>query len=197
MSRDRTLPHQIRKLLLAPLVYLIAIFFLCEEWLWLTGTRLLARLQVIPLIARAEARISRFGPYAALAAFALPGLMLLPLKILALLSMAHGHALLGLLVIVIAKIAGTILVARLYVLTRCALLSLHWFARGQTMLLMFKEKMIAQLRATRAWRQVMAAHAGFKAARDRWWERLRPGVLPAGRLRRLIKKWKALRRKPH
>lgn len=183
-------PH---KFLLAPLVYIAAILLLCEEWLWETSTRILSRLQVIALIARLESRISHLHPYAALAAFALPGLLLLPVKIIALMSIANGHAVTGLLVVIGAKILGTALVARLYVLTRSAMLTLPWFARGQRLLLDFKDRMIAQLRATSAWRRIVA----LRAALNQW--RLRQRVAVANgtgnRLMRLVRKWAAIRRR--
>ena len=65
-----------------------------------------------------EAGIMKLPPYAALALFAAPAIMLLPLKIAALWLIGHGRVFLGVLVIVIAKTIGTAVVARLLTLTR-------------------------------------------------------------------------------
>ena len=57
--------------LFAPLVYLAAALLLLEDWLWLLGARLMARLTAWPPLHRLEAWICRLGPYAALVLFAL------------------------------------------------------------------------------------------------------------------------------
>jgi hypothetical protein len=195
------LSHKIRKTLLAPFIYTAALLLLLEEWLWNASKRLFARLPLIPFVARLEAWISSVPPYVALAIFVLPSLLLLPVKILALMSITHGHPTLGLIIIVSAKVLGTALVARLYTLTQRALLSLPWFARYRDIVLRFKDRMIAQLRATHAWQQVEAGLAAFKAARRRWWASVkerwgghnnRGG--PGNRLARMIRKYAARRR---
>lgn len=193
--------HKIRKYLLAPFVYTAALLLLLEEWLWNASKRLFARLPLIPFVARLEGWITGVPPYVALVIFVLPSLLLLPVKVLALLAITHGHPTLGLGIIVSAKVLGTALVARLYTLTQKALLSLPWFARYRDVVLRFKDRMIAQLRATHAWQQVETGLAAFKATRRRWWASLkerwgnRNGRKGQGnRLARMIKKYAARRR---
>lgn len=190
--------HKIRKYLLAPFIYTAAILLLFEEWLWNASKRLFARLPLIPFIARLESWIGNFSPYAALAIFVLPSLLLLPVKILALLSITHGHPTLGLAIIITAKVLGTALVARLYALTQKALLTLPWFVQCRDAVLRFKDKMIAQLRATQAWQQVEAGMAAFTAMRRNWWTSFKARWLDSkghgNRLMRLIKKYAARRR---
>lgn len=67
-------------------------------------------------------------PWAAVALFALPTALLLPIKLLALWAIGRGHVVLGMLVIVLAKVVGTAVVARLFTLTQPALMQLRWFA---------------------------------------------------------------------
>jgi len=189
--------HKLRKYLLAPLIYTAAILLLFEEWLWHACKRLLARLPLLPFIARLETWVTSLSPYAALAIFLLPSLLLLPVKILALLSIAHGHPSLGLIIVLTAKVMGTALVAWLYGLTKAALTSLAWFVRWRDALLRFKDRMIAQLRATRAWQQVEAGMAALSASRRRWWSAWQQRWRKNGRgnwLMRVIKKYAAKRR---
>ena len=87
--------------------------------------RLAARLPLRGL----ERRLARLPPYAALAVLVLPSLLIVPVKILALWMIAKGKALLGVAVIVMAKLAGTALLAWLFQLIQPALLGLAWFAR--------------------------------------------------------------------
>lgn len=185
--------NKLKKLLLAPLIYTAAILLLLEEWLWNTTKRLLALLPEVAFIVRLEQWIGSLSPYAALAIFVLPTLLLLPVKILALVSIAHGHPTLGLLIVLAAKVLGTALVARLYGLTKNTLLSLAWFVRWHDAVLAFKDRMIAQLRATRAWQQITALLTILKQHRQELWAALKARSAN-GRLGRLIRKFAARQR---
>ena len=131
----------------------LALLILFEEWGWLPLQAWLARLAAWPPLGALEARIRRLPPLAALALFALPGVSLLPVKLAALALMARGQPLAGLMVIVVAKLLGTAVAARLYQLTQPALLQLAWFARLQGRWLPWKAQLLARLRRSRVWRQ--------------------------------------------
>lgn len=136
--------------MLTPLVYLAALVLLLEEWCWDVGMRLTAALSRLPWLQAVEARVRALPPAAALCAFVLPGLLLLPVKLLALLAIAHGHPLSGIAVIVVAKIGGAAVVARLYALTLPTLLAVHWFARCHGWFMAVKARCIARLHASPA-----------------------------------------------
>ncbi|MGO4378499.1 hypothetical protein [Pseudoduganella sp. RAF53_2] len=188
--------YTFRRRLFAPLVYLAALFLIFEEWLWDVGARLMERLAQFPPLHALERFISRLGPLAALALFTLPALLLFPVKLLALFAMAKGHAMMGLSVFVIAKVAGAAAVARLYALTRPALLQLAWFARIHNRFIELKDRWIARLKATAAWQECRDA---LRACRD-WLRRLRRGrggrfdMRPLRVLRRFSAFWRARRR---
>lgn len=148
---------------LAPVLALVLIF---EEWGWEPLQRLMARLARLPLWARMEAFLVGLPPYGALVAFFVPALMLLPVKLLALYWIGRGHALLGLALVLVAKVLGTAAVARLFALTQPALMRLAWFARLYGRWKPWKDALIAQVKATPAWRTV----AGI-AYRLRMWLR--------------------------
>ncbi|CAN7165134.1 hypothetical protein LJR289_000201 [Pseudoduganella sp. LjRoot289] len=194
--------YTLRRRLLAPLVYLAAIILLLEEWLWDLGARLMAALARVLPLPRLARWIASLGPVAALCLFLLPGLLLFPVKILALLAIARGHAFTGVCTILLAKIAGAAAVARIYALTLPALLRLRWFAWCLERFLALKDRWIARLRATRAWREVSALAAAARAWRQSLWLRLHPA--PHARngnrllrvLRRYISQWRARRREP-
>jgi hypothetical protein len=90
---------------------------------------------VLAWLVRLQRWVERLSPYAALAIFLAPTVLLLPVKVLALLSITHGHPTLGLAIVLVAKVLGTALVARIYALTRRSLLSLAWFQRYHDKLL--------------------------------------------------------------
>jgi hypothetical protein len=146
---------------------LLALLILFEEWGWEPLQRGLGRFARLPWVANLERRIAALPPRAALAVFLPPVLMLLPIKLLALGLIARGHALLGVVVIVAAKVFGTALAARLYALTQPALMGLPWFAAFHARWLGWKTVLLAQVRASWAWR----AGRVVKRLARRWWRR--------------------------
>ena len=162
----RTLISGLRHTLTAALALLI----LFEEWGWEPLQRALAAIGRLPVLRQLEAAIGRLPPRAAMAVFLLPTLLLLPIKLLALAAIAHGHKLLGLGVIVLAKLLGTAVVARLFALTRPALLQLPWFAHWYGRWTAWKDAVLAQVRASWAWR---SGRAVKRLLRQRWarWRR--------------------------
>jgi hypothetical protein len=145
-----------RPRLLAPLAYLAALVLLVEAWFWDTGSAIAARLALWPPLRWLEARIRTLPPWAALTAFVLPGLLLLPVKLLALLAIAHGHAVSGVAGFIVAKLGGAVVVARIYVLTLPTLLTLGWFARCHGGFLALRDRWLSFLRASRFWRSTRA-----------------------------------------
>ncbi|MDP1693481.1 MAG: hypothetical protein Q8L49_16285 [Burkholderiaceae bacterium] len=131
---------------------LIALVILFEEWGWEPLQRALAWIARLPPLAWIERRIVALPPCGALAVFLLPTLLLLPVKLAALWLIGIGKAGLGLALIVSAKLVGTALLARLFRLTQPALMQLAWFARWYGRWTVWKEGIVAQVRASWAWR---------------------------------------------
>lgn len=168
----RTPAQRLRRVLLWPLRllarlggWLLALVIVFEEWGWVPLQALLARLGRWPGLRWLEAKVQALAPWAALWVFALPTALLLPVKLLALWAMGQGHVALGMAVIVLAKVAGTAVVARLFTLTRPALLRLAWFAWGYAHWLQFKARLLLRVRASWPWR---AARVWRRGARRRW-----------------------------
>lgn len=138
---------------LAPVLALVLIF---EEWGWEPMQRLMARLARLPVWSHLEALIGRLPPYAALCVFLVPMLLLLPVKLLALYWISRGHTLLGLCLVVFAKLIGTAAVARLFKLTQPALMRMEWFARLYGRWMPWKNGLIAKVKASPTWRAVSA-----------------------------------------
>lgn len=134
-------------MLAAPFVLLAALIVLLEDWLWDDLLRLAAALGRLPLLRQFETLIASLPPYGALACFAAPSLLLIPVKLIALWCLAHGQAGLGLATAIAAKLIGTALVARIYALTETRLLQITWFARLHAALLRFKTQVYAKIHA--------------------------------------------------
>lgn len=142
---------RIKRILTYPLIAVAAIVLLFEEWLWHRLIDFGDRLARLPALARIEAWIAGMPPYGAMAFFLVPALTLLPIKVVALYLLSHGHGFLGLTFIVFAKIFGTAWAARIYHLTSAQLVKIHWFATFHASFLAKKTALLRWLRAQRAW----------------------------------------------
>lgn len=134
-----------------PLVYLVGMVVLLEEAFWRAGMWIGAWVARLPLARLFEQLIVALPPWAALCAFVLPGLLLIPVKLLALLAIANGHAATGVTTFVVAKLGGAALVARIYTLALPKLLTLAWFARAHAPVIAFKTHHLARMRASVLW----------------------------------------------
>jgi len=118
---------------LRPLWVLLALLFLLEAWLWDHLKPLIAWfVDLIPferLKQRLRDAIELLPPYAALAVFIVPLIVLLPLKFLEVYFLAKQQWLGAILVIVLAKLLGLGVTAFVFDATRDKLMQMVWFAR--------------------------------------------------------------------
>lgn len=129
-----------------------ALILIFEEWGWKPLSDLLARLTRFRLWARLEQWIALLPPYGALAVFALPTLILLPLKFLSVWLLANGFYFSAGGLFLGAKVASTAFIARIFLLTKPALMRIGWFARGYNWLMPWKDAIFARIRASFTWR---------------------------------------------
>lgn len=163
-----------------PLVFMLqvvaALILLFEEWGWEPLVRGLERLARFRLWARLEAAIAALPPYGALAVFVVPSGILFPVKLLALYFMAKGAIVAATAVFIAAKVVSTALVARIFLLTKPALMQIGWFAYGYGVLMPWKDRMFAMIRESWVWRygRVMKtiAKRELKKAIDLWRPRI-------------------------
>ncbi len=144
---------------------LAALWIFIEEWIWDTLKAGMAWVGRLPGVRWVEARIVKLPPYAALAIFAIPWLFLIPAKFFALWLFGTGHARSGIGVFVVAKVVGTAVLARLFTLTRPALLRIGWFERLYLRFVAWRERIYAYVQRLSGWR----------IARQ-WMTRLRTGM---------------------
>jgi len=162
----------VRRALKAVFHWAVALLILFEEWGWVPLANALARLGRLPVFRWVEGAIRALPPYVALFVFFAPSIALLPIKLFALWLIGNGHGFLGVMVIVVAKIAGTAVVARLFMLTQPALMRLPWFASLYVRWTTWKDALIARVRASAAWRAIARAKARARAA----WARLKAAL---------------------
>jgi hypothetical protein len=162
------LKRQIGHFLWSGVVGAATLVFLVEEWLWNTLKRAMSQIGRLPVVSQIEAWISRRGPAGAAAFFVLPTSMALPVKLLALQRIAHGHIAQGALIIIAAKVLATALFARIYVLTQPALMQVRWFVAIRAAVLRWRDWAYAQIAAHPLWAAMRARLAKWHAERAAW-----------------------------
>jgi hypothetical protein len=158
----------LKRLLAAPFVFLAAVIILLEDWLWDDLARMAAAIGRLPVFRSIESFISGLPPYGALAFFAAPSLLLVPVKLAAIYFISHGHATLGLVTVIAAKVAGTALVARIFTLTRPNLMRINWFARLYERFIAFKTRIYTAIKSTTIYRMAHEQRQRIRAALKVW-----------------------------
>jgi hypothetical protein len=154
----------------------LALILLFEEWGWRPLADALAWFATFRIWARAERTIATLPPYGALAALVLPTSVLLPLKFLAVYLVANGKIVAAGLLFVGAKIASTALIARLFMLTRPALMQLGWFASLYNWIMPWKDALFARIRISWAWRYGRMVKTRVRIETKQAWARIKPTV---------------------
>ncbi len=123
------------------------------------------------MLRQIEAWIGHLRPRAALCVFALPAVALLPVKLVALWLFGGGHAVSGIALLLAAKLAGTALVARLFVLTLPALMQIGWFARWYPRWKHWKDDLLQRVRASAPWQMARHLRRTLHRRLVAWWAR--------------------------
>lgn len=160
---------QLKKILKSILLAPMLLVLLFEEWGWEPLARAFAALGRLPFWAKLEQKISQLPPWAALLAFGIPALALIPVKLLALYMFGKGHVAFGLALVITAKITGTALAARLFQLTQPALMQLSWFARFYVPWKIWKDRWLEQIRNSRTWRVMRYLKRRLKSLAMKVW----------------------------
>jgi hypothetical protein len=118
---------------LRPLWVVLALLFLLEAWLWDHLEPIVARAVNLLPWGRVKLWLKRLiedlPPWAALAVFIIPFVVLLPLKFLEVFFLAKRQWLAAGLVLIVAKLLGLGITAFVFDATRTKLLQMAWFAR--------------------------------------------------------------------
>ncbi len=151
----------------------LAIWIFLEEWVWDRTLAVMAWIGKLPPVHWAETQIAKLPPYAALVAFIIPAAILLPFKLAAFWLIAHGHAIYGAWVFVIAKIIGTAFLARIFSLTKPALLTIGWFNWVYRAITGWRDRLYAYVRALPAYQRIREYAQALKATLKLAWQKMR------------------------
>ncbi len=133
----------------------LAVLLILEEWLWEKLTALGDRLSVWLHLRQFEQWLAMASPEIAMAAFLLPILLILPIKLGALLLVSNGQILQGIVLLILAKLFMTLLISRMFAITRAQLLTFRWFSVVYVSITRWLGWAHERIRATEAYRQVI------------------------------------------
>lgn len=170
---NRPSPSLPRRLLSGLVAVVAALWMLAEEWIWDRLTALMKWVGRWALVRWIEARICRLPPRLALLVFVVPWLVLLPTKVLTLWLFSTGRMGFAVLVFVAAKVVGTALLARLFTLTKPALLQINWFRCFYEWFTRWKKRLYAYLRGLRAYKAAKTWLRRLRRSMRRWWRGIR------------------------
>jgi hypothetical protein len=109
-----------------------------------------------PPIARLEAWLLTLPPWAAVLTFAMPSIIILPVKVSALWFAAHHRFALATAAVVLGKIMATAILARLYRILRPTMMTLRWFAWADTKFFAWRDWAYAFVKSLPAWQEAKA-----------------------------------------
>lgn len=154
----------------------LALLLLFEEWGWRPLSNLLAQLARFRIWAMAELWIAGLPPYGALVTLAIPSAILVPAKLFGVYLLALGHVISAVVVLVAAKIASTALIARLFILTKPALMQIGWFKAAYDAFVPWQQALFEWIRGSFVWRYARVVKWRARNAVRRAWTGLRPQV---------------------
>jgi len=148
----RTRIDILRRILSIPRTIAVLVYFLFED-LFLGALKPLFRFlgRLSPFIALGRA-LKRLNPYVALCVFAVPFILIEPVKVFSLFWISIGHFVSGSVLLVISYVVSLLVVERLFQATRDQLLSISWFAWCYGHVMDLRQWAIDQLKSTEAWR---------------------------------------------
>jgi hypothetical protein len=162
-------PGGARRIVRGFLTVLAALWIFLEECVWNAMLACMAWLGKLPGIRWCERKIASLPPYASLIAFLIPAAVLIPFKLVAFWLIARGHGVLGLEVFVVAKVVGTAFLARIFALTKPALLTIGWFARLHARFGAWRDRLYAYVKSLPAWRAAKAWIEKTRAVLRGWY----------------------------
>lgn len=150
------------------LLTLLAIFLIIEEWLWDFLNALGHILAKLLFLQDFERWLSQTSPLTALLAISIPLLIVTPINLAALFLLAHGLILQGIVLEIVAKLMGTLLVARVFALTKPQLLTFKIIARIYTTITGWLRWAHEKIAETAIYRAAKAFKAAAKARIQTW-----------------------------
>lgn len=135
------------RILRAPLVVLVALYFLLDDVVLAAVRPLVAWAAGLRLFVRLSAWFDRLSPYPTLALFAVPFIVLEPPKLISLYLIGTGHFRSGVLMLVTSHLLSIVLIERLFHVSKPKLMRIGWFAYAFGQVMRLRDWALGQLEA--------------------------------------------------
>ena len=162
-----------KRWLTAPLILIASLVIWIEETLWDSLKWLTAKIALLKWVQWIESLIRKLPPYATIIVFLLPLTILFPFKLLAVYWLTQGHWVASLAVIIAAKVLGTAIEARMFVICKPQLMSINWFRRLHDWLIQIIDRVHAALHALPLYQLVRAKLIAIKLVCGRYLIRIK------------------------
>lgn len=145
-------------------VYLLAVLFiLFEEWLWFRLLRLMQTVTSLPLVRAIDPFVRRQNKWVSLALFAIPELTFIPVKLGVMWLFGAGHAFIGVILFIAAKLAGTATFAWMWNMTEAKITEFAWVRWVRDEVLFVRGWAHAKLEASSTYQEVKATVVDLRA----------------------------------
>lgn len=144
-----------------------------EESLWEWFKWLMAKITIFAWVRKIESLIRQLPPYATVVVFFLPLVVLIPFKLLAVYWLTKGHWVASIGAILAAKLVGTAIEARMFVVCKPKLLTIPWFRRLHDGLVSIHHRLQAALHSLAIYQVIRAQLIRLKVATRTALDRLR------------------------
>ena len=172
----------LKKTLTRPLILLVYILLIIEDFVWEYGKKILAHIGSHPGFKQIENIILKLPPYGALASLCLPAFILFPANILAIYLTSHHFIVLGVILLIGMKLLGTMIIAHLFTINKDKLLSLTWFKYIHNTILFIRNRAVLWLHSQPYYQYLKSNIDSF----NKWWSYRKTNLIL--RIRRHLKR---------
>jgi len=141
---------------------LVVAYTLLDELLFPLFRRAIRWLSSLKLFQRLGVLIGRLPPYVALVLLAVPFVIIEPAKVAALLIVAQGQVIEGVVILLIAQVLSLLICERIFHAAYVPLMRIGWLKAGLGWLFSLRDKALAIGRATAVWRAAVAMGRGVR-----------------------------------
>lgn len=152
----------IRAVLRAILSFCVIVYLLADELFTRLLRPAIVWLSNLSIFRRIGAGIAALPPYGVLVLLAIPFIIIEPAKVFALYWIASGHLVQGPVLLVLAYVISILSCDRIYHSGHAKLMQIGWFNRLMDWLIALRNRGLAWVRSTAAWRTAGAIVSGVR-----------------------------------
>lgn len=160
-----------KRILSAIFVFVATLFIFFEEWLWFRLLKVMKAIAALPVIRNLENVLRNQNKWVSLAAFIIPELSFIPVKLGVVWLMGNNHAFFGVILFIAAKITGTALFAWMWEVTSPQITKFAWICWIRDKVLKVRTWAHNWIQQQPAYHRAKEVVARLKARKEHWAKR--------------------------